>query len=238
MKKILLFVVAVIIVSQLSAQSAKRNKLFPFKCAVIEYQYTGNTTGTETFYVDDYGMKQCRIKKLTTKTWGMTSKENKMEIFKNFDIYAWEIGAKEGGIMHNSIAEGVMNDRSLTDDQVTDGVTASLGLKKKGKETVDGKVCNVWEGSGMKIWEWNGVNLRSNSKIMGITMNIEAVSVKIDQGVPAGVFDIPSNVKFTRMEDMFAGEGVTDGDGDAESKAAQDSAMKSIKSGIKGLFGK
>ena len=238
MKRVLLLVVANIIFLQLSAQEVSRNKLFPFKSAVIEYQYTGNTTGSETFYVDDYGMKQCRVKNLSTKTFGMKTKESKIEIFKNFDIYTWDTGAKEGSVMRNIIAESIMKDKSLTDEQVTDGVTGSLGLKKTGKETVDGRLCNVWEGMNIKIWEWKGASLKSHSKIMGMTMDILAVSIKIDQGVPAGIFDIPSDIKFTRIDDPTADVDDADGSDSAEGKAAQDSMMKSIKAGLKGIFKK
>lgn len=64
----------------------------------------------------------------------------------------------------------------------------------------DGKLCEVWEGMGTKSLVWNGIAMKTESKMLGIKIIQKAVSVKIDVDIPNNRFDIPSDVKFEKVE--------------------------------------
>ena len=62
---------ATMMVSQASSQV--KNQLYQARSGIIEYELTGNTTGTETLYFDDHGAREARYKESTTKVLGMKS---------------------------------------------------------------------------------------------------------------------------------------------------------------------
>jgi len=196
--KNIIFVISILAVIQLSAQT-KKGKLYPFKTAVIEYTYEGNTTGTQNLYIDNYGWLQCKIEQTASKAFGQKSEVNSAEITKDFDIYHWDLKTKTGTKMHNTLAEDLMNDPNFDPEEFGKKTMESLGFEKKGTETINGKVCEVWKGlaGSSTIWMWNSLALKSEIKMLGTKTIWTATTIKIDEGVPAGKFNIPSDVNFS-----------------------------------------
>lgn len=195
--KTLVFTIGLLAATTLSAQT-KKEKLYPFKTAVIEYTYEGNSIGTQTLYIDNYGWSQCKIEQTSSKAFGQKSETNKAEITKDFDIYSWDLKTKEGVKMRNTLAEDLMNDPDFDPEEFGKKTMDMLGFKKTGTETINGKVCDVWKGlGGSTIWMWNSLALKSEVKLLGTKTIWTATTIKINEGVPAGKFVIPGDVKFT-----------------------------------------
>lgn len=198
MKK-LVIAIGLLAVTTLSAQT-KKEKLYPFKTAVIEYTYEGNTTGTQSLYIDNYGWRQCKIEQTTSKAFGQKSETNKAEITKDFDIYSWDLKTRQGGKMRNTLAEDLMNDPDFDPEEFGKKTMDMLGFKKTGTETINGKLCDVWKGmGGSTIWMWNSLAMKSEVKLLGTKTTWIATTVKINEGVPSGKFDLPADVKFEDM---------------------------------------
>ncbi len=196
--KTILFLISILAVIQLSAQT-KKEKLYPFKSAVIEYTYEGNTTGTQNLYIDNYGWLQCKTEQTAAKAFGQRSEVNSAEITKDFDIYHWDLKTKTGTKMRNTLAQDLMNDPNFDPEEFGKSTMESLGFEKKGTETINGKVCEVWKGlaGSSTIWMWNSLALKSEIKMLGTKTIWTATTIKIDEGVPAGKFNIPSDVNFS-----------------------------------------
>jgi hypothetical protein len=196
--KNIIFAISILTVIQLSAQT-KKGKLYPFKTAVIEYTYEGNTTGTQNLYIDNYGWLQCKIEQTASKAFGQKSEVNSAEITKDFDIYHWDLKTKTGTKMRNTLAEDLMNDPNFDPEEFGKKTMESLGFEKKGTETINGKVCEVWKGlaGSSTIWMWNSLAMKSEIKMLGTKTIWTATTIKIDEGVPSGKFNIPSDVEFS-----------------------------------------
>jgi hypothetical protein len=196
--KNILIVILLMSAIVLSAQT-KKEKMYPFKTAVIEYTYEGNTTGTQQLYIDNYGWLQCKIEQTANKAFGQKTETNKAEITKDFDIYSWDLKTKKGGKMRNTLAENLMNDPTFDPEEFGKKSMESLGFEKKGTETINGKTCEVWKGLGgsSTIWMWNSLAMKSEIKMLGTKTTWIATTVKINEGVPSGKFDLPSDAKFT-----------------------------------------
>lgn len=199
MKKLFILLCMSTVVS-VSGQ-VKKNKLLPFKTVIIEYVYEGSTTGTESLYMDNYGLMQCKVTATKTKVFGQTSEESKIEVSKNFFIYSWDPKTKKGGKIKNTLAEDLMNDPNFDPEEFGKRTMESLGFEKIGTETISGKSCDVWKGLGgtSKIWVWRGLSMKTETKMMGTKTICTASVIKVDEGVPSGKFDIPSDVKFEDM---------------------------------------
>jgi len=198
--KIVIFIISILTVVQLSAQ-VKKEKLYPFKTAVIEYTYEGNTTGTQSLYIDNYGWLQCKTEQTVNKAFGQKTETNKAEITKDFDIYQWDTKTRTGSKIRNTLAENLMNDPNFDPEEFGKRTMEQLGFEKKGTETINGKLCEIWKGlaGSSTIWMWNSLAMKTEIKMLGTKTTWTATSIKIDQGVPSGKFNIPSDVKFEDM---------------------------------------
>jgi hypothetical protein len=224
----------------LSAQT-KKEKMYPFKTAFIEYTYEGNTTGTQQLYIDNYGWKQCKIEETVNKAFGQKTETNKAEITKDFDVYQWDIKTRVGSKMRNTLAENLMNDPKFDPEEFGKKSMDALGFEKKGTETINGKVCEIWKGlaGSSTIWMWNSLAMKSEIKMLGTKTTWIATTVKINEGVPSGKFDLPSDVKFTdagttdpleMMKNQQKGEA-------ADTTTKEKSPIKNLKD-LKGLLKK
>lgn len=196
--KTVLFTVCMLAGFCLSAQT-KKEKLYPFKSAVIEYTYEGNTTGTMKQYIDNYGWLQCKTEQTVNKAFGQKTEVNTSEITKDFDIYQWDLKTKIGTKVRNTLAEDLMNDPDFDPEEFGKKTMEQLGFEKKGTEIINGKVCEIWKGlaGSSTIWLWNSLAMKSEIKMLGTKTIWTATSVKIDEGVPAGQFNLPLDVNFT-----------------------------------------
>jgi hypothetical protein len=196
MKSIILSICLLIVIN-LSAQ-VKNKKLYPFKTAEIEYTYEGNSTGKQNLYIDNYGFLQCTIEQTVSKAFGQKSEKNEAKVTKGLDIFLWDLKTRKGSKLHNSLAENMMNDPNFDPEEFGKLTMESLGFEKKGTETISGKLCEIWKGLGgmTTIWMWNSLAMKSEIKILGTKTIWTATTIKIDEGVSADKFKIPSDIKF------------------------------------------
>ena len=101
--------------------------------------------------------------------------------------------------MRNTLAENLMNDPNFDPEEFGEKTMEQLGFEKKGTETINGKVCEIWKGlaGSSTIWMWNSLAMKTEIKMLGTKTTWTATSVKINEGVPSGQFNLPSDVNFT-----------------------------------------
>ena len=242
--KTLILSICMMLVIQLSGQ-IKKEKLYPYKTAVIEYTYEGNTTGTQKLYIDNYGWLQCKIEQTVNKAFGQKTEVNKAEVTKDFDIYSWDLKNKTGTKVRNTLAENLMNDPNFDPEEFGKKTMEQLGFEKKGTETINGKVCEIWKGlaGSSTIWMWNSLAMKTEIKMLGTKTTWTATSVKINEGVPSGQFNLPSDVNFTDggttdPVDMMNRGMKNAADSSSEKKGkTEDAPIKSLKD-LKGFLKK
>lgn len=200
MKARILSVIMVLLAVNVFAQSTQKIKMFPHKTAIVEYVFEGNTTGKQTVYYDDYGWFQCKLDQTVQKVMGQKTANNNVTVSKGFDVWSWDPKTRIGTVMHNDVAESILRDPDFDAEAYAKELLEATGFKKTGTEMYDGKLCEVWEGMATKAWVWNGISMKVESKMLGIKIVQKAVSVKIDASIPNNRFDIPSDVKFEKVE--------------------------------------
>jgi hypothetical protein len=244
--KTITLIICVLSFSQLSAQT-KKDKLYPFKSAEIEYTYEGNSTGKQNLYIDNYGFLECTIEQTVSKAFGQKSEKNEAKVTKGLEIFMWDIKTRKGSKIHNSLAEQLMNDPTFDPVEFGKRTMESLGFEKKGTETINGKLCEIWKGLGgtSTIWMWNSLSLKSEIKMLGTKTIWTATTIKIDEGVPAGKFAIPSDIKYENtgtsdpLEMMNKEREKEGGSNDSTKKAtpSEEAPIKNLKD-LKGFLNK
>ena len=175
-------------------------KRYKYKSGFIEYKFTGDQTGSETLYFDDYGMKVAKYTNATLKFGKAVTPINKLDLIKNGYQFIIDLLTNTGNRTPdptlNSLEEGEEHDLTKLEEETL----IELGAMKIGTEVVAGKKCDVWEmpNINMKIWLWEGFTLRNTTKIPGLSeINLVAWDVKMDIPVPEDKFRIPLGANIT-----------------------------------------
>jgi hypothetical protein len=176
------------------AQKNQSVYYYPVKSAHIEYVQTGNTTGTESYYMDKNGRISARYSDLTTKSFGSTTKTKQIVIQKDSIVYSIDPDKKTGVKQTIHIDPKDVEKWADTAEEIYE----DLGFKKTGEGEVLGKKCDIWEGMSSKIWIWQGLALKSEISIFGKTV-IEAKSVEVGGSIDKSKFEIPEGITWTEM---------------------------------------
>lgn len=214
MKNLNIILIALLI-SFTSCQKSKSQekssyKKYPFKSAIIEYKVEGNSTGTKTTYIDDYGYKQADISEITTTVMGFKTTEKQDVIIIGSNINTIDHDNKTVTTTNNPYAKKYAE--NIGEDYIKTGeeVLTAMGFTKSGTETVLGKECTIWKGMNT-IWAWKGLVLKSETNMMGIKIVEVATSIKTDVSIPSNKFELPKNYTTQQgpniggMNDLFEG---------------------------------
>lgn len=175
------------------AQKSSQVLQYPYKSAVIEYTYSGNTTGTSTHYIDDHGRKSAQFNQFKTKSFGSTTETNQQVIFKDSIMYTIDLIKKEG--VKTKIQN--LNEKEIQDwAKDIDSLWRSMGFKKTGEGEILGKKCDIWEGMSTKVWVWQNFALKTETNIFG-KMVMEATKLDLNASISEDKFRIPDGIKMS-----------------------------------------
>jgi len=214
MKKVTILYIIGLTLASLGLLAQNGNyKVFPFKSGIIEYQLEGNSQGTHTKYIDDYGYKQADYTETITKVFGFSTKENKGIILIGPKVYSIDYKINLATVGNNPVYSMYANSDGNNYDELGKEAMTKLGFSYSGqKENILGNNCEIWEGVLGKIWIWKGLALKSKTKILGITITETATKVNIKTRVSASKFELPKGIEVEEaqmtpgMDDMFGEE--------------------------------
>jgi len=198
MKKIILGLLTIIGCTYVNAQQTI--KPYKFKTAIVEYTYSGNTTGTQTLYIGEHGWNQCEVTNTVMKSFGQKNVTDEIKLTLGLEIYQWTPGQNTGTLMHNSMLEELIKDPDFDIKDFSKQLMKQLGFEKKGNEVVDGRDCEVWKGMGSTIWIWKDIAVKTEVKVLGQKTVWTATSVQFDVPVPASKFEVPGNIQFQKYD--------------------------------------
>lgn len=180
----------------LFAQEMKRYKT---ASAIVQYTLSGAQSGTETLWFDRYGMREAKLTQTQLSVAGQTVKTNQLTIFESGTTTNVDLDRKTATKMPTPLwAEIVANAKKQGGDLSDLGMMTikRSGAVKTGDEPVAGKPCEIWEikSLGSKMWVWNGVVLRQETKLAGMAMKTEATSVQENAAIPGDKFAVPAGI--------------------------------------------
>ncbi len=233
----ILGLLAIITCAYVSAQQTI--KPYKFKTAIVEYTYSGNTTGSQTLYIDEHGWDQCEVTNTVMKSFGQKNVTDEVKLTLGLEIYQWTPGQSTGTQMHNSMLEELMKDPDFDIKDFSKQLMTQLGFEKKGNEAVDGRDCEVWKGMGSTIWIWKDIAVKTEVKVLGQKTVWTATSIQFDVPVPSAKFDVPGDVEFQKFDsnnpmDLMQRGAQTEDD---DSSGEQEPEIKNLKD-LKNIFKK
>ena len=182
--------------SQAQTAPASNIKRYQINSAVVEFALAGAQNGTETLYFTDYGVREAKYTTSEIKLAGITQKTNKVTILEREMIYSIDLDKRTGTKMKNPMYEKFVGKDAT---EVGEKMMKSMGAQKTGTEVILDKTCDVWEvkNLGSKTWIWNGIPLKTETKMMGMQMAITATQIEAEANIPKEKFEIPAGVKMT-----------------------------------------
>ncbi len=204
MKQVAAYALIITLLVPLTWATAEENefegyKRYPVESGIIEYKVSGSQTGTETLYFDRWGLREVKY----TDANMMGNQRSTITLMDGKWTYQIDLGPKTGQKMETPMLKALVSqakDKELF--TANEEMMKSAGAEKLGTETIAGKECDVWEikGANTKVWLWNWVSLKTEMKMGGMEIRMEAVSVKIGEKIPAEKFAIPEGITITEVD--------------------------------------
>jgi hypothetical protein len=219
MKKIIISLLALMLTASIAAAlESPWEKKLPFKEATIDYTISGNSNGTKTIYVKDYGRTVAEYRNTSMTIFGMTQKENTLDVTTPEWEYSINLTEHTGTKMVNPEKYLIEEFQKLSK---SDQKKIIKNTEEIGMNTVDGMegeitkndikilgyMCDKTSMMGVTVYTISGtpVPLKLESDMMGMKMNETATSIK-KGSVSSSKFDIPSgiNIQHDKQSDQMA----------------------------------
>jgi len=192
-----IFTFSLMVLSFATSSQAADQKMHPLKNYSVNYELSGNTTGSKQQYSQDYGRTICWIEKSETSIMGNSQKKNVKVITYVKDGDQWIItieldnntGTKMKNPMYKAIAGGM---KGKTPKEFSESVMKQMGGKVVGEKTVNGEKCTEWTlmgGASTCITE-DQIVVESKADMAGISMSEVAIEVKRNDPGPKGICSV------------------------------------------------
>ncbi|MFZ1731454.1 MAG: hypothetical protein WBQ23_09800 [Bacteroidota bacterium] len=182
-------------------------KLYNVASARVVYEYGGAASGKKTHLIANYGMYQSQLDEMSFSMSGMKQDVHQLDIINDTTQYTINLATKEGTRSLHDTSRLAAMVRDFTADEKKNFQEAfilrSQG-EKIGKDTVLGKICDVYSlpMMGMKISMWEGLTLRSSISMGEQELTMTAVEIETDISTSADMFLPPKDVKLTEPKPM------------------------------------
>lgn len=208
MNKLVLLAAFITISTALCAQIM--NGQYGFKSGHVEYELTGNTTGTKTLWWDNYGAQSYTETNSVTviEMFGIKN-ETKMHTIMVIDgenFWSADLDNKTGqeGNISSLLGYETIGDMTPEEkEQFGEQMLDSLGAERMGKENIKGCDCDVISFGSSKSWNCKGVILKSEVELLGAYANENATIFETNISVPSSKFVKMPGITYTNNDEYM-----------------------------------
>lgn len=172
-----------------------KDKKYKIESGIINYKM--DMMGMETkmsVYFKEFG----KIEASYTETEMMGERTVIRTLQKDNYYYTFTPG-KNTGTKFQMVGNEIVDESAM--QKLNEADIIKLGGKKIGTEKILGKECSIYEliqnDVDTKVWIWNSMFLKTIASQNGMEMKMEAYEIKETTNFPAGIFDVPKNIKFS-----------------------------------------
>lgn len=162
---------------QLAGEGQKR---FGVESAKIKYEYGSDAKGFEVVTFDHWGWREKKQINKTTTMWGNTSVLHTTNYMDgNYAMTYTEHATMCRAYAERDLCKSLQESSKAVQVLHGEEVFKLNGAIKRGKETILGKECIIYEYPkfSKKIWVWEGIVLRSVQTMMDYQIKLEATSI-------------------------------------------------------------
>ena len=148
-------------------------------------------------------MRQAEYTRSVLSVGGFTKSLNLVNIIDGEYQYMINIDQKSGTKTRNPILkeiESLKYEKGF--NEFGEQMLLKMGAEKIGSDNFLGKDCNIYEmkKTGTKLWVWNWITLKSETKSHGIDITTVAKKIDIDVSIPSSKFNVPEKVVLNEVD--------------------------------------
>lgn len=171
------------------------------EAATVVYELSGMQTGSKTVYWDNYGRRELAVSKTSISAGGMTIEREEIVLTLPDFIYTIDPVARTATRVPNPIREMAQGQPDVVGLGID--MLKNMGGAQTGTETVAGVTCDVWTVAslGTTTCIWQGVPLKNETNMAGMTITVTATSITEGPVDPA-LFELDPTLTVRDMPTM------------------------------------
>lgn len=169
-------------------------KRYGVEKGTLVFQYTGVSSGTDYIYFDNWGWREAKYSRCTTKLGTFSEETNAVQYLDGESRYIYQPASNKAKYFDSRqaviIAEkNGTKDLSLYSDEMLRG----MGGKQNGKVKIQNIDCDVWniESQNVKLFMWKGITMGEESYVSGNLIGRKLMRVELDKNPPAEKLVLP-----------------------------------------------
>ncbi|MCA9400862.1 MAG: hypothetical protein KC713_04495 [Candidatus Omnitrophica bacterium] len=202
MKKMMIVFMGLILCASTGFAFEKR---YEMKSGIVEYQMTGQNSGTETLYFDDYGKKEARYRKQEMNIMGFTQRHETIDIIDYPWMYSYDAKSNQASKVNYEEQMKMFLGENQSQQQMKDfseSMVKAMGGVKIGTENILGKKADLYEmkNFGYKVAVWKGLPLKVDVNMMGFSFQMIAKDIKTNTSIDAAKFRLPATARIVEEQ--------------------------------------
>jgi hypothetical protein len=162
---------------------------------------------TTVLYFDDYGAKEASVTKTEMKMMGMAVKTHNVEITRDGYQYKLDMEKKTGTkFKMPATTGGIASFANMSAADMGSEMAKEYNIRKEASQTVAGKECEVYSMDNQKrqmkgtFATYQGIPMKVDQMMGGMKITSEVVKFEENAAMPAGIFDVPADVKIEEVK--------------------------------------
>ncbi len=183
---------------ELSDQGLKK---YPHKSAEIQYKISGDAQGEEMMVFESYGWQSLRTSTMAFELYGITSKQNLLEITDG--DYVYRLNGEDSTYVSRKDLKWSRQASYSNPIQVSEAILFGMGGSHKADSIIIDKKCQVWTFEGkaiQELWIWDGLVLKRKAKLGDRLIVTTATSLELNVDPLKDIFQVPYFYKEKKSE--------------------------------------
>lgn len=169
---------------------------------LVEYRLEGTPSGTETLTFDRFGARERSVAEHVIELGAMRQTTSTTTLTEGAWITTLDADARRATRTQNPLYDQLVRAADGDVQEVGRRMLEAMGAERTGSEEVAGLPCEVWEIpiGNSKSWIWNGVTLRTESRMGPLTTSKVAVRVEQNPDFDAEHFAVPADWEVVELD--------------------------------------
>ncbi|MDD5071042.1 MAG: hypothetical protein PHV17_09985 [Candidatus Omnitrophica bacterium] len=192
MKRLAGLMILLVLISNFGCAKKDLTSNRPFDSAVISYTYQGARIGNETVYIDLKSNNIAVETSVTTTFKGIVDNDESVRIYDGQAAYSVDMKKKQAIKVSK---QGAIIPEMFGEAKYLQYFTEQVSFLEK--------PCKAYKLPQGEIYFWQGIPLKEEMTLSGMTYTKTATDIELNTPIPAAKFKLPSEVEVFKAEDLM-----------------------------------
>lgn len=173
-------------------------KRYGIEKGTLVFQYTGISSGTDYIYFDNWGWREAKYTRSTTKLGTFSEETNAVQYLDGESRYVYQNATNKAKFYDGRQAVTIA-EQSGTKDLAAYGdvMLRNMGAKQTDKSKIQNIECDVWsiEDKNVKLFMWKGITMGEESYVNGNLVGRKLTQVELQKDPPLDKLVLPKGTE-------------------------------------------